>query len=561
MARHIIPAAFRRGPLITKSAGLAATLAGAVALARQRQRILQLEASHDRRDAELAHLVDKRLPALDAAAHGEHDPGPLRPETDPGFTRSLTELLTHVTELTHGSAEHAGRTAQHTMTGVLDTVRALAAEQHVAVNTMQHRHEDPEVLADLYAIDHASAQLSRRLKAYSVLTGAWIGQQREATALVEIIRGAQSQIRHYQRVTVADPPQAEADELDRLGIVSRAVEPVVLSIAELLDNATRYSPPYATVDVGVRQAHHGVAITIDDAGVGMPREEQQRAARLLARDSVELAELGDPPRIGMAVIGMLTSRYNFQVTVDAPPAYGGVRAVVFVPNEMLTRVESTTAGHEAPADTTESNAAAAPATRTPSGLPKRRCPRRRPRGRRRGQRGRGPDNARCGSQRREPGRLAAGHDNTRGRPRQLRRVNAVMSMQSVRRPDLQWMLEDVVLLPGVNSAVVLARDGLVITASEGVTSDDADRWAACLSSLRGASHAAAEFNSATAQWQQTLVEYDTGYLVLISAGQHAYLGVSTTKNIDMGPATKRFHSVVTRLGSELSTEPRGETTP
>ncbi|PRW64046.1 roadblock/LC7 domain-containing protein [Actinopolyspora mortivallis] len=134
-----------------------------------------------------------------------------------------------------------------------------------------------------------------------------------------------------------------------------------------------------------------------------------------------------------------------------------------------------------------------------------------------------------------------------------------MNTNTVRRPELRWMLDDV-LLPEVRSAVVLARDGLVITATGEIDEADADRFAACLASLRASSAASAEFcadgSTSEPAWNQTLVELSTGYVFLIAAGPHAYLGVSTTKQVDMGPATQRFHAVVQKLGAELGTIPR-----
>ncbi|MBA8824976.1 putative regulator of Ras-like GTPase activity (Roadblock/LC7/MglB family) [Saccharopolyspora lacisalsi] len=133
-----------------------------------------------------------------------------------------------------------------------------------------------------------------------------------------------------------------------------------------------------------------------------------------------------------------------------------------------------------------------------------------------------------------------------------------MSTNTVRRPDLRWMLDDV-LLPEVRSAVVLARDGLVITSTGRVTDDEADRFAACLSSLQATSAIAGEFcgdQETPAPWQQTLVEFDDAYVFLIAAGTHAYMGVSTSKQVDMAPAIQRFHAVVQKLGAELGTSPR-----
>ncbi|WP_223208025.1 ATP-binding protein [Actinopolyspora erythraea] len=363
------------------AAGLTAlAVAGAAAIARQRQRIVELVREREQYLAELEHLRTKRLPALAESLNGMSTapvPGPLRQADGTPVSESLAELVDGIERVVRATREHTEQASRRTLTGVLDTVRGLAAEQHMAVSDMQHRHDDADVLADLYTIDHAGSQLSRRLRGFAVLFGAWIGQQRSATSLQDILRGAQSQIRDYQRISVsANNPSTEGESVGDLGVVTRVVEPLVLLVAELLDNAARYSPPYAQVAVGVQPAHNGVAVTIDDAGVGMPLEERRRAERLLSKQEVALDEIGDPPRVGFAVVGLLAARYGLTVSVDAPPLYGGMRAVVFVPNELLTHIEipeespvREKAASEA-ADSGERDAARS-RQRTSGGLPKR----------------------------------------------------------------------------------------------------------------------------------------------------------------------------------------------
>jgi hypothetical protein len=156
------------------------------------------------------------------------------------------------------------------------------------------------------------------------------------SSLTDVVRGATSRIRDYRRVQI--PAQAD------IAVVSRAVEPIVLTVAELLDNGARHSQPSTTVEVNFQQAHNGMAIMIDDAGVGMTLEALQRAAWLLSgQGGHDINRLGDPPRIGFAVIGVLAARYGFSVSVDTQSPYGGVRAVVFLPTALLTR-----AGAQAP---------------------------------------------------------------------------------------------------------------------------------------------------------------------------------------------------------------------
>jgi hypothetical protein len=211
-----------------------------------------------------------------------------------------------------------------------------------------------------------NSQLGRRAQATAVLCGSWPGQQRSASSLTDVVGGATSRIRDFLRIHV--PTMADT------AVVSRVVEPVVLALAELLDNGARHSPPTTTVEVNFQQAHNGVAIMVDDAGVGMSLEEAQQASTLLSGlTAVDINRLGDPPRIGFPVIGVLAARYGFRVSVDTRSPYGGVRAVMFLPNELLTRATKPKAVHER-AVTTSVDDDAEPSTsvRTASGLPMRR---------------------------------------------------------------------------------------------------------------------------------------------------------------------------------------------
>jgi len=280
------------------------------------------------------HLVQNRLPALvEQVNHRPVEvPGPL----DAELGEAHRPVLDLVAESVQQTASGVEQSAKATLKAMMRTVQNLANEQQLAISTMEDRHDDPEVLADLLKIDHANSQLSRRAQATAVLCGSWPGQQRSVSSLTDVVRGATSRIRDYRRVQI--PAQAD------IAVVSRAVEPVVLTVAELLDNGARHSQPSTTVEVNFQQAHNGMAIMIDDAGVGMTLEALQRAAWLLSgQGGHDINRLGDPPRIGFAVIGVLAARYGFSVSVDTQSPYGGVRAVVFLPTALLTR-----AGAQAP---------------------------------------------------------------------------------------------------------------------------------------------------------------------------------------------------------------------
>ncbi|MFA1544823.1 ATP-binding protein [Actinomadura chokoriensis] len=368
MEQFLLAAAF----VIVAGAGIAA----GVLLARQRhataglrEQNAALARSLDLREKELRHLADVRLPELmeSLTNPGVRVTGPLHDldREAPAYGQAMQTVV----DLFAGSAarvrERADRSAKSTLRAMMRAVQSLANEQQLAISHMQDRHDDPAVLEGLLRVDHMNAQLGRRAQATAVLCGSWPGQQRSASSLTDVVRGATSRIRDYLRVNLEGTVSS--------AVTSRAVEPVVLTLAELLDNAARHSRPDTAVEVNFRSAHNGVAVTIDDAGVGMDADELQRAAELLSGDaSVDIHRLGDPPRVGFAVAGVLAARYGFRVSVDSHSPYGGVRAVVFLPAALLTTVPDERRPEPAavPRPAGES-AAAADGASTPGGLPKR----------------------------------------------------------------------------------------------------------------------------------------------------------------------------------------------
>ncbi|OPF75387.1 ATP-binding protein [Streptomyces antioxidans] len=316
----------------------AALLVVLVLLIRQRQitagvrrRNATLEDSLRARDEEVRHLVDVRLPSV---ADALSQPGPLpglRDEKLAGtaFAQSLHAVMEQFTRAVDKAQTRADASAKAALKASMRAVQGLANEQQLSISEMQERHDNPDVLRDLLEIDHANAQFGRRAQAIAVLCGSWPGRQRLASSLTDVVRGAKSRIRDYQRVQV--------HTLVDVAVVSRAVEPAVLAVAELLDNAARHSQPNTSVEVSLQPVHNGACIVIDDAGVGMDGQEVQRAASLLSgQRAVDVARLGDPPQFGFAVVGLLAGRYGFSVSVDTRSPYGGVRAVLFLPTELLT---------------------------------------------------------------------------------------------------------------------------------------------------------------------------------------------------------------------------------
>lgn len=298
---------------------------------RERSRTLaDLRAAVRARDEEARRLATVQLPALAHAAVAHPANGdPLL--TGSEYERNLRAVVEQFRSAVALAEARADQNAKAALKGAMRALQGLANEQQVAISEMQERHDQPAVLRDLLEIDHANSQFGRRAQAIAVLCGSWPGRQRTASSLSDVVRGAKSRVRDYKRVEVRT--QIE------LAVVSRAVEPVVLAVAELLDNAARHSQPNTTVEVNLQPAHNGACIVIDDAGVGMdPREAQLAGQLLTGQRSVDVTRLGDPPQFGFAVIGVLAARYGFSVSVDTRSPYGGVRAVLFLPTVLLTQL-------------------------------------------------------------------------------------------------------------------------------------------------------------------------------------------------------------------------------
>jgi predicted regulator of Ras-like GTPase activity (Roadblock/LC7/MglB family) len=122
---------------------------------------------------------------------------------------------------------------------------------------------------------------------------------------------------------------------------------------------------------------------------------------------------------------------------------------------------------------------------------------------------------------------------------------------------LGWMLDDALKMPETRHAILFSADGLLIARSERISIDDAERHAAVLSGLQSLARNTAEFcGDPDTQWQQTVTEFDVGYVFVVAAGPRAYLGVSATENVDMEAVSFRLQELVQRLGKELTSPAR-----
>ncbi|KDQ70742.1 sensor histidine kinase [Streptomyces halstedii] len=221
--------------------------------------------------------------------------------------------------------------AQRAFVSVARRVQAIVSRQASELREMEDHHgRNPEVFDDLLRIDHGTALIGRLADSVAVLGGARPSRQwPKPVPLFSVLRGAMSRILEYQRV--------DLHSIAKVAIVGTAVEPLIHACAELLDNATRYSPPQTRVHVTAVEVQTGIAIEIEDGGVSLSEEARARAENMLAqaRAGINMNDLGESPRLGMAVVGRLSRMYQLQVSLRQS-AYGGVRAVLIVPRDMIT---------------------------------------------------------------------------------------------------------------------------------------------------------------------------------------------------------------------------------
>ncbi|MFF2541847.1 sensor histidine kinase [Kitasatospora sp. NPDC058063] len=211
----------------------------------------------------------------------------------------------------------------------------LIHRQISMLDALEREHEDPELLRELFAVDHLATRMRRNAENLVILGGALPARRwRNAVPMVNVLRSAVSETESYSRVVVQGVPRVSLD--------GQAVADVIHLVAELIENGTTFSPPYTQVQVSAQEVTEGLAVEVEDRGLGMTEQEYQRFNAYLADPpELDVSALGDDLRLGLFVVARLASRHEVRVSLRPSP-YGGTRAVVLVPSALLEQ-----AGHPA----------------------------------------------------------------------------------------------------------------------------------------------------------------------------------------------------------------------
>jgi len=281
-------------------------------------------------------LADERLPfVVGRLRHGERvdiatEAPPLALQAS---TREVTEIAEAFSAVQRTAIEAAvgeaelRAAASVVFRSLARRSQSLLQRQLGMLDSMERGTSDPDSLEQLFRLDHLTTRMRRHAEGLIVLSGAPSGRRwRDPVPLVEVLRGAIGEIEDYTRVDLV----ANTDDL----VAGGAVADVTHLLAELIENAANYSPPGTRVTVAAAAAASGLAIEVEDRGLGIP-------AQTLAVLNDRLAnppefDLADTDQLGLFVVSRLAARQEIRVSLRGSP-YGGLSAIVLLPHRIVVR--------------------------------------------------------------------------------------------------------------------------------------------------------------------------------------------------------------------------------
>ncbi|WP_344269068.1 nitrate- and nitrite sensing domain-containing protein [Actinomadura napierensis] len=208
--------------------------------------------------------------------------------------------------------------------------QTLLHRQLKLLDSMERRIEAPDDLEDLFRVDHLATRMRRHAEGLIILSGQAPGRGwRSPVAIVDVARAAASEVEDYTRVNVAP--------MTRAAIVGPAVADVIHLLAELIENATAFSPPHTTVQVHGQAVSHGFTLEVEDRGLSMDEPSLAAANERLASGGE--FDLSDASQLGLFVVGRLARRHGVKVTLRTSP-YGGMTAIVLLPEDLVVRADT-----------------------------------------------------------------------------------------------------------------------------------------------------------------------------------------------------------------------------
>jgi signal transduction histidine kinase len=207
--------------------------------------------------------------------------------------------------------------------------QSLLHRQLGMLDGMERRTTDPAALADLFRLDHLTTRMRRHAEGLIILSGSTPGRGwRDPVPVVDVLRAAVAEVEDYVRVDVV----SESPDL----VAGFAVNDVIHLVAELVENATVFSPPNTRIEVRADRVGTGLVAEVEDRGLGLSPDEIDDINRRLARPSE--FDLVNSEQLGLFVVSTLAVRHQIRVSLRRS-AYGGTTAILLLPFGVIVREE------------------------------------------------------------------------------------------------------------------------------------------------------------------------------------------------------------------------------
>ncbi|MER6036780.1 ATP-binding protein [Streptomyces sp. NPDC001835] len=295
-------------------------------------RVQALRRGAARGEAELHALVEALRQGETPARRG---PGRRPPADADDFDLLAADLarahdgaVTAVVQAAQLSSQAGSEQKLEVFVNLARRLQSLVHREISILDDLENEIEDPDLLKGLFHVDHLATRIRRHAENLAVLGGAVSRRQwSNPVDMTEVLRSAIAEVEQYSRVRLVPPVDGE--------LRGHAVADVIHLLAELVENATVFSAPHTQVLLRASLVTSGLAVEVEDRGLGMPVGEQDRMNALLADpDQVNVASLLADGRIGLYVVSQLARRHGISVRLQTN-IYGGVQAVLVVPQALL----------------------------------------------------------------------------------------------------------------------------------------------------------------------------------------------------------------------------------
>ena len=222
-----------------------------------------------------------------------------------GAFNSMQDTLVHVA---HEQVEVLRRGVSDIFVTMARRNRSLIDRQLAMLDEFEAEVDDPSVLSNYYQLDHLATRMRRNSESLLVLAGTEPKRRRvKATEIDDVVRASIGEVEDYRRIDI--------EHLESLQVRGTVVADVSHLIAELLDNATAFSPPESPVRVGGRRSGDTYLLRIVDSGIGIPTERLREINDLLREPPI--VGLSVESTLGMSVVSLLANKHDITVTLSA----------------------------------------------------------------------------------------------------------------------------------------------------------------------------------------------------------------------------------------------------